>query len=183
VLITFASPATALGIVRSIRRSRAEVPILVRTADDSGLEELKAAGATEVVPETFEASLMLVSQALMLLQVPMSRVVRTIGEIRNHRYAAFRTFFKRETALVSDGTQEFREELRSVVLPPAAWAVGRSIDDVRARGAEVAFTGVRRQGILGRDPQGTTQLREGDIVVIYGEPDALEHAEAVMLAG
>jgi CPA2 family monovalent cation:H+ antiporter-2 len=47
----------------------------------------------------------------------------------------------------------------------------------------VSFTAVRRQGITGREPEGGTELREGDIVVIYGTPETLEHAEAVLLAG
>jgi CPA2 family monovalent cation:H+ antiporter-2 len=85
VVITFASPATSLGIIRSVRLLRSDVPILVRTQDDTGLKELTEAGATEVVPETFEASLMLVSHTLMLLNVPVSRVVRTVGAIRNNR--------------------------------------------------------------------------------------------------
>jgi CPA2 family monovalent cation:H+ antiporter-2 len=42
---------------------------------------------------------------------------------------------------------------------------------------------VRRQGILGREPATSMMLREGDIVVMYGMPEALEHAEAVLLAG
>ena len=42
------------------------------------------------MPETFEASLMLVSQVLMLLNVPVTRVVRTVGEIRAPRYATLR---------------------------------------------------------------------------------------------
>jgi CPA2 family monovalent cation:H+ antiporter-2 len=42
---------------------------------------------------------------------------------------------------------------------------------------------VRRQGIVGRDPAADTELREGDVVVISGTPAALEHAEAVLLAG
>ena len=50
VIITFADPAVSVGIVRSVRRLRADVPVLVRTQDDVGLEELTAAGATEVVP-------------------------------------------------------------------------------------------------------------------------------------
>jgi CPA2 family monovalent cation:H+ antiporter-2 len=54
---------------------------------------------------------------------------------------------------------------------------------VRARGADVTFTALRRQGITGRQPDGATELREGDIVVVYGTPEALEHAEAVLLAG
>ena len=71
----------------------------------------------------------------------------------------------------------------SVVVPPGAWAVGRSLDDVRSRGAVVTFTGVRRQGIMGREPAGDTILRDGDIVVIYGQPEDLAHAESVLLAG
>jgi len=63
VIITFASPAVSVGIARAVRRLRADVPLLVRTQDDAGLAELMAAGVTEVVPETFEASLMLVPGA------------------------------------------------------------------------------------------------------------------------
>jgi len=183
VIVTFANPAVSVGIVRAVRRLRSDVPILVRTQDDTGVAELTAAGVTEVVPETFEASLMLVSQVLMLLNVPVSRVVRTVGDIRAGRYATLRNVFRHEGAQVIDDSHAFREELRSIVLPPSAWSVGRRLEEVRARGADVTFTAVRRQGITGRQPDGATELREGDIVVIYGTPEALEHAEAVLLAG
>jgi len=183
VVVSFADPATAIGILRSIRRLRPDVPVLVRTADDARLAELKAAGATEVVPETFEASLMLVSQVLILLRVPVSRVVRTVGEIRASRYAVLRNIVSRDGEHPIDDTNEYEEEVKSVVLPPQAWAVGRTIDEARARGAQVAFTGIRRQGILGREPDGDAHLRDGDIVVLYGPPEALEHAEAILLAG
>jgi monovalent cation:H+ antiporter-2, CPA2 family len=183
VVISFSNPAVALGIVRSVRRLRADAPVLVRTPDDARMQELKQAGATEVVPETFEASLMLVSHVLMLLNVPVSRVVRAIGDIRNDRYAVLRNIHRREDPRPVDDSAGYREEIKSIVIPPGAWSVGRTVDDVRARGAEVAFTGIRRHGILGREPSGDTPLREGDIVVIYGQPEALEHAEGVLLAG
>jgi CPA2 family monovalent cation:H+ antiporter-2 len=183
VVVSFSDPATAIGILRSIRRLRPEVPVLVRTADDAWLAELKAAGATEVVPETFEASLMLVSQVLILLRVPVSRVVRTIGEIRASRYAVLRNILSRDGEHPIDDTNEYEEEVKSVVLPPQAWAIGRTIAEARARGAAVAFTAIRRHGILGREPDGEARLRDGDIVVIYGAPAALEHAEAILLAG
>src|SRR6185312_14464991 len=86
VVISFSDPATAVGILRSIRRLRPDVPVLVRTADDVRIKELQDAGATDVVPETFEASLMLVSHVLMLLHVPITRVVRTVNDIRSNRY-------------------------------------------------------------------------------------------------
>ncbi len=147
VVISFSDPATSLGILHSVRRLRPDVPVLVRTADDVGIKELQDAGATDVVPETFEASLMLVSHVLMLLHVPVSRVVRTVNEIRNNRYAVLRNIVRRGDARPLDETHEHREEIKSVVVPPGAWAVGRTLGDVRGRGVEVVFTGIRRLGI------------------------------------
>ncbi|HEY0799419.1 MAG TPA: cation:proton antiporter, partial [Steroidobacteraceae bacterium] len=71
VVITFANPDVALRILRSVRELRPDVPILVRTQDDTKLEVLQSAGATEVVPETFEASLMLLSHLLLLVKLPV----------------------------------------------------------------------------------------------------------------
>jgi CPA2 family monovalent cation:H+ antiporter-2 len=183
VIITFANPAVSVGIVRAVRRLRGDVPVLVRTQDDIGLAELTEAGVTDVVPETFEASLMLVSQVLLLLHHPPARVLRLVGDIRASRYATLRSIFRHEGAQVVDDTHAFREELRAIVLPPGAWAVGRTVDEVCAQGAEVTFTAVRRHGITGRQPAGDTRLRDGDVAVVYGTPEALEHAEAVLLAG
>lgn len=180
VIVTFADPSVAIGVVRAVRRLRSDVPVLVRTQDDVRLAELSEAGATEVVPETFEASLTLVSQALTLLQLPPGQVHRVVDSIRTQRYATLRT--QPAQAQLEESTEP-AELLRSVVLPPRAWAVGRRLEEVRSQGAEVAFTAIRRQGITGREPSGETELREGDVVVIYGLPGALEHAEAVLLAG
>jgi CPA2 family monovalent cation:H+ antiporter-2 len=184
LVISFSDPATSLGILHSVRRLRPDVPVLVRTADDARLKELQDAGATDVVPETFEASLMLVSHVLMLLRVPESRVVRTLGEIRNDRYAVLRNIVRRADPQSLDETGEHhRGETKTVVVPPGAWAVGRSLSEVRERGVAASFSGVRRHGILGREPTGDTVLRDGDIVVLQGQPEDLERAEAILLAG
>jgi CPA2 family monovalent cation:H+ antiporter-2 len=180
VVISFSDPRIALAILRSLRRLRADVPVLVRTADDTRSRELKEAGATEVVPEAFEASLMLASHVLMTLKVPPARAMRSVEDLRANRYEMLRTVIAR-----GDGSEDapFEEQVRSVVVPPGSWCIGKAVDEVREAGAEVAFTGIRREGVLGRDPSGNTQFQEGDIVVICGTPDRLEHAEAVLLAG
>lgn len=183
VVVTFADPAIAIGIVRAVRRLNDTVPVLVRTQDDSRLEDLQQAGATEVVPETFEASLMLVSHVLMFLHTPVSRVVRMVGEIRGQRYRALRSVFRTHDSELPESAADTGEELRTVVLPPGAWAIGHTIAEVRGRGAEVTFSAIRREGIVGRDPDAATVLREGDVVVVFGSGAALEHAEAVLLAG
>lgn len=183
VVITFANPDVALRILHSVRELRTDVPILVRTQDDTKLEQLQAAGATEVVPETFEASLMLLSHLLLLLKLPVPRVIRTVNDIRNHRYSMLRQYFRGADAEHLDESHAFREELHSVILPPQAWAVGRSIAELTARGSRAAVSAVRRDGIVGREPSPDTQFKEGDVVVVCGTPEAVEHAETLLLMG
>jgi monovalent cation:H+ antiporter-2, CPA2 family len=183
VVITFANPEVALRILRAIRELRQDVPILVRTQDDTKLEELQAAGATEVVPETFEASLMLLSHLLLLLKLPVPRVIRTINDIRSHRYGMLRQYFRAADAEHLDDSHAFREELHSVILPPHAWAVGRSIAELGARGSRASVSAVRRDGIVGREPSPETLFKVGDVVVVCGTPEAVEHAETLLLMG
>ena len=183
VVITFANPEVALRILRAVRELRADVPILVRTQDDTKLEQLQAAGATEVVPETFEASLMLLSHLLLLLKLPVPRVIRTVNDIRSHRYGMLRQYFPSADAEHLDESHAFREELHSVILPPHAWAVGRSIEELAARGSRAAVSAVRRDGIVGREPSPDTRFKEGDVVVVCGTPEAVEHAETLLLMG
>ena len=183
VVITFANPEVALRILRSVRELRGDVPILVRTQDDTKLEQLQAAGATEVVPETLEASLMLLSHLLLLLKLPVARVIRTVNDIRMHRYGMLRQYFPAAGAGELDTTHAFREELHSVILPPHAWAVGRSIVELSERGVRAAVSAVRRDGIVGRDPSPDTIFKEGDVVVVCGTPEAVEHAETLLLMG
>ncbi len=182
VIVTFADPNVALSIVRLVRRLRADVPVLVRTQDDSRLVELMRAGATEVVPETFEAGLTLVLQALTLLRLPPAQVLQVADRMRRLRYV---TLPDRSGSfpVLDARTDEAESQIRSVVLPPGAWAVGRRLEQVRARGAAITVTAIRRHGIVGREPAEETELQEGDVVVISGNTGALEHAEAVLLAG
>jgi K+:H+ antiporter len=183
VVITFANPDVALRILRSVRELRPDVPILVRTQDDTKLTELQAAGATEVVPETFEASLMLLSHLLLLVKLPVGQVIRTVNDIRSHRYQMLRQYFRAAGAEPPDESHAFREELHSVILPPHAWAVGRTITDLATRGSQATVNAVRRDGILGREPGPDTVFKEGDVVVVYGTPEAVEHAETLLLMG
>lgn len=83
----------ALRIVKEARRLNAHVPILVRTRDDSQWAELKAAGATEVVPELLESSLMLASHALIMLGLPAHKVQEQVDQVRIDRYRLLHGFY------------------------------------------------------------------------------------------
>jgi monovalent cation:H+ antiporter-2, CPA2 family len=184
VVISVDTLEPALGIVRAVRQLRPNVPVLVRTEDDSGLEQLQSAGATEVVPEIFETALSIVSHVLLYLDVPPGEVAETTEDIRHDRYALLRNVFRRRDALEPDPENALlRPHLRTVTLPPAAYGVGRTLKDLGLDGGDVAVNAVRRDGIVGRDPDPTTLLREGDVVVLFGSAEDLERAESRLLMG
>ena len=183
LVVSFSDPQVALGVVRSARGLRADLPILVRTEDDARLDELQAAGATEVIPATLETSLSLVAHVLLLLDVPAQDVLQTTEEIRHDRYAVLRNVFRRGDAPALGGERALRQQLRTVVLPPGARGVGRSLAELGLNRGPVRVTAVRREGIVGRDPTPDMRLREGDVVVLWGTPEKLESAEVRLLMG
>ena len=83
-------------VLKEARLITLEVPILVRTRDDSQLAELKTAGATEVVPELLESSLMLASHALILLGLSEKTVQRRVDQVRHDRYHLLEGCFENE---------------------------------------------------------------------------------------
>ncbi|WP_321836016.1 MULTISPECIES: monovalent cation:proton antiporter-2 (CPA2) family protein [Pseudomonas] len=86
LVIAVDNTEVAMSVLKEARLITLEVPILVRTRDDSQLADLKAAGATEVVPELLESSLMLASHALVMLGLPEKTVQRRVDEVRHNRY-------------------------------------------------------------------------------------------------
>jgi len=171
---------TALKILHKVRHIDRELPILVRTPDDSRLEQLQEAGATEVIPETMEASLMLSSHLLLMLKVPVSRVFDKIRQVRKDRYTLLRRLFPGEepTAMMPGGGME---QLRAVELPNDAWAVHQPIADLGLENLGVALTAIQRHGERISDPAPDTVLLAGDTLILSGAPSTLEQSETILL--
>ena len=177
--ITFADTRSALRILHHAQALRPDLPVIVRTLDDSDLDRLVKAGATEVVPEVLEGSLMLASHSLLLLGVPLNRVLARIRAIREERYSLFRGFFHGATDTADDNLQP---RLHSVMLPERAAAVGQRVGELDLEGL-VELTAVRRRGLASSRPEATLRLEAGDVVVLLGRPKELAVAEARLLEG
>ncbi|MBT8103144.1 MAG: monovalent cation:proton antiporter-2 (CPA2) family protein [Gammaproteobacteria bacterium] len=183
VVISFSDALYAVRVVETVRRFREDVPILVRTRDDAYFDLLQQTGASVIVPESIESSLILSAYAMNVLQVPLPRIIRTIERVRSHRYGELRQIFPKEAARHLDETHAMRERLSSIALPPGAHAVGRTLAELRLADAQVMVNAIRRDGITGRQPLPESELRAGDVVVLFGTPEALERGETILLNG
>lgn len=183
LVVALDDPAATMKILEHTRQLRPNMPVLVRTRDDSYLEHFQGAGATEVVPETLEASLMLGSHMLLLLDIPVAKIIRLMQGIRSDRYRLLRGYFHGTEAAPLDHAEAFRERLHAVTLAEGAYAVDRALAELELEKAGVMVTAVRRGGIRGPQPSPETKLAAGDVIVLYGSPEALERAENLLLKG
>ncbi len=183
LVISYFKVSTALKILEHVKKMRPDLPVLVRTRDDAELEKLQEAGATEIIPETLESSLMLASHLLHVLHVPMTHILRKIQEVRSHRYSLLRSVFRGQDAVRIDETHAFREQLHTLTLSGGAHAINRSLAEVNLKSLGVVVTALRREGVVGRQPPAVTVLKEGDVMVLWGTPEKLQDAEERLLRG
>ena len=82
LIVSYADMRASMKVLHVAQESYPDLPVIVRTYDETHMDEFRDAGATEVVPEVLEGSLMLASHALVLLGVPLNRVVKRIRLFR-----------------------------------------------------------------------------------------------------
>lgn len=178
VVISHEDVPGALKILQQLRMLRPELPVMVRTRDETHVEELQAAGALEVVPETLEAGLMIASQALLLLDVPLSRVMRRVQEQRAGKYRLMREFFRGDD-ISEDAQRRDAQRLRSIAVSSTCNLAGQPLSALAAHG--VTVTALVRAGKRQTRPPATTALQIGDVVVAFGPLDSLEKVERLLL--
>jgi CPA2 family monovalent cation:H+ antiporter-2 len=179
VVVTYLDLPGALKVLDVSRSHAPQVPVIVRTQDDRDLEKLRAAGATEVVPEAVEGSLMLASHALALVGVPMRRVIRLVQEQRDARYNLLRGYFHG----ADDPEGEGGERLGTVTLPIGARAAGRPLGDLALHAMGVRLMSLRRNDGKTVAISDELHLLGGDTLVLSGAAEALALAEEKLLAG
>ena len=181
VVVTYLDTASALKVLANAHAHAPTVPVIVRTVDDHDLEKLQAAGATEVVPEAIEGSLMLASHALALVGVPMRRVIRLVQEQRDARYNLLRGYFR---GADDDTVNELDEErLATVTLPLGIKSEGQALGALGLPAAGVRVVSLRRSNGKTLEVQEDTLLAGGDTLVLSGKPGALAIAEELLLRG
>ena len=181
LIISFDDPPSVIKILHLVNDYFPNLPVVVRTVDDANMELFRDAGASEVVPEVLEGSLMLASHALVLLGVPLNRVVRRIRLFREERYKMFKGFFHG----ISDGDEAVERaapRFHSLPVNALAYCIGKSIKDIYFGICKAEITAVRRNA----SPVEVSPdfvFEEGDVVVLLAKPHDLVLAERILLTG
>ncbi len=160
-----------------------DLPVIVRTRDDTYYEQLYKAGATEVIPETLESSLIMASHVLHTLGMPMEKFIHSIQEVRNNKYSSMREFFHGDEAYNLELPNDTRKRLRSHTLKTGAFAIGKKLHelDLTSKGVTLHKSKKNKPNVILSDSNNI--LKKDDVLVLYGTPEDLEHVEGYLLNG
>ena len=184
VIITYADDRASSKVLSVIRESYLELPIIVRTTDETSIERLQEEGASEVVPEILEGSLMLGSHALIMLGVPLGRVVKKIRAFRSERYAMFRGYFKGSTDITDDFSGQEQLELHSIEVRKNPLLLSVKLDSIRFEDFHVQIQYLRRPNMLEDiEPRPDILLSNGDTLVILGLQKDINRFEKYLSTG
>ncbi|WP_394128715.1 monovalent cation:proton antiporter-2 (CPA2) family protein [Shewanella maritima] len=177
VVVTFCELRQSEEALSVCRKLAPNTKILVRTKDDENLDELKEAGATQVIPESLEGSLMLVSQVLFRCGVPLAKIIKRLESERRNHYQYLHGFF---SGAETDFTLDL---LHAVPLTSGANVVGRSLESVPWKQFDVELRSIRRDEAEIDSPPDDWVLKSDDILMIVGKPPNIEKAEEFLLQG
>jgi CPA2 family monovalent cation:H+ antiporter-2 len=183
VVIAFGEDKQSLEVIQKVRSMSPDVPILVRTRNDDQLQALQKAGANQVVPESLEGSLMLVSQVLSLTGVPFSRIIRRVQKERKDHYSHLHGFFQGEHTDMSPEAMDRIEFANAIILTENSFAIGHSIASLNLSTKRVTVVALRRNDIETEQPDGTTILQAQDTLIVRGKPRRVERVERFVQEG
>lgn len=183
ILITFDQHEKAMSVIHLVKSLYPDLPVVVRTRSDHRMEELLGAGASQVVPEILEGSLMLVTQVLQLSGVPMSRILKRVRKERKGHYANMHDLFPPEIPDLDYVKQDKLGFMHSVILTQDAYAVGKSLQQLNLQQWRVNVKGLRRDNHEFAEPDENMILSVGDVIVISAKPRKVERAERFLLEG
>jgi CPA2 family monovalent cation:H+ antiporter-2 len=182
LIITFADTHVAMKILHHAHELRPELPVVVRTAEETDIDKLIAAGAAEVVPEALESGIMLSTHALALLGVPMHHVIKRLRNSREQYYSVFRGAFRGVADDAAPMAEADQARLHAVHLPAEAFALGKCMRDIDLSLTGAGLSAVRRRGgkgVVAADEQ----LQIGDTILLMGSQAAVVAAESLLLTG
>ena len=184
LIVSYADTRASMKVLHVAQEAYPALPVIVRTYDDADMDAFREAGATEVVPEVLEGSLMLASHALVLLGVPLNRVVKRIRLFREERYKMFKGFFGGLTDIDKASTKQRLNRLHSVEVTAGTFAQGQYLEDINFTHFDVTLQYIRRPNMLEDiHPRPDILLAEGDVLVLLGSAEDLVAAEIFLISG
>ena len=181
LVLVISDPASTRRAVKLARRLNPRIHLLVRTRYVAEIEELRALGANEIIPEELVTSVEIFARVLQEYQVPRNQIQELVDRIRSDQYEALRVEDAGKLNLLQREIAEMAE-LESCLIGEGSPAVGQTLGSLRLR-AETGATllALKRGGKFLANPSSGDRIEAGDVAVLFGDREQLNRAFGVLL--
>lgn len=183
IVLTFQDAKVALKVIQQIRLLNESIPIFVRTKSDDDIEALIAAGATEVIPDLLEASLMLSLHVLVKLGINLQKAIEWSESSRRNRYQLLQAYFQGESKNPLDNASLYRIQQKAIMIYEHFDANGKTIHQLRPDNFGIEIIALRKKGIIGHKPTQNTKIHVNDVLIVQGFIENIEKFEWFLLEG
>ncbi|WOG25367.1 cation:proton antiporter [Endozoicomonas sp. 8E] len=173
VIVCIDRSENALEIVKTIRSHYQDIPILVRTQDDSLTDSLKKAGATAVIPEVLESSLLIVKHVLLMLGIDRNQVRDKIHKAREQQYDILNGYYPGYEDVMGDSEETSLRHAVSVCRGNTCEGLNPCELPLEE---DVSVVEVKRNG-QSLDPEEVDALEQDDIVILTGPLAPMQQSE------
>jgi CPA2 family monovalent cation:H+ antiporter-2 len=177
IVFAISAPAEERRGVAVARHLNPGVKIVVRTRYVSEIAELEKLGADQVIPEEFETSLEIFARVLRMYGVPAANIRREVEVARGEHYGMLRGLSIPGLKLDALRHLGVHAALDSIEVEAGSAAVGESPVTLELRrNTGCTVLAAVREGTAHHAPDPGFRFREGDLVVLVGNPDSIARA-------
>jgi CPA2 family monovalent cation:H+ antiporter-2 len=184
IVSLLSDPDAAYRMVRVARGIAPQIPIVVRTRYRLEAERLRAAGATVAVAEELEASLEVVAQLLVRLNVP-GNMIETLLDVFRRESTSLRPVRAPRSMLDSLPDEIQRMPISTHQVEPGHWADGRTVAELNLRAnTNASVLAIHRGDRYMTSFPPSERLQQGDVLYLVGdESDVLLARELLTGSG
>ena len=170
--------------VRLSRKINPQANIMVRTRRTDQVEELKNAGADQVIPEEFETSIEIFSRVLRDYHVPNNIIEQQVELIRLEGYSMFRGLALNTESLKKFSTYLTATLTESYLVSEESWACGKTVGDINIPSRTGAIlVAVVSKNKPHANPDQKLLIQSGDTFILLGSHIQLDQSLKMLRYG
>jgi CPA2 family monovalent cation:H+ antiporter-2 len=184
LVLAMSDAAAARRTVDLAHRLNEKLHIIVRTRYVAEITELYQLGANEVIPEEFETSIEIFSRVLHRYGTSRKVIEQQIARIREQGYEMLRSAASPAVPMNAPMIDLNGASTETVLLDGRSPVIGRNLGELDLRGQSGATViAIVSDGNTIISPGADHKLREGDTIVLLGEPDKIGGALSIIQPG
>jgi len=181
--VAISDPAAVKRITFTARQLNPRLFIVTRIRYLADMEDMLELGASEVIPEEYEAGLEVFNRVLHRYMIPANEIARFTGEVRQEHYARLRNEDEAATSEMALRNVLQDQQIVSLRVEEEAFAAGKPLMEIDFRKTwGITLLAIKRDADLVTNPGGTDSLQPGDVALVYGAPKNIALADSLFSA-